>query len=125
MAAAAAFKKTNDEGKNSGESMFTFSGFVPPNRADATSGSAIAADPLAMLFTIPRSYRALGAAGSTAELDSFLDLCKAALAQTRGLVVAGRQVQMVLLHPLMINPLGQPNYFRRAPHPAILFYLQP
>jgi hypothetical protein len=126
MKAAEEYKRSL-EGETMGESMFTFNGMVSlnSNTEGAAPGAPVPSDPLAMLFTLPRSYRALGAVGSQAEIDSFFEVFKSAKAQTDELLVAGRKVLMVPLHPLMYNQKGQPDYFRRAPHPAILFFLQP
>ena len=54
----------------------------------------------------------------------FLDLCKSLLSQLKDFKIDGHKVQMIPLHPDMINQKGAPNYFRRAPYPAILFYLK-
>lgn len=35
----------------------------------------------------------------------------------------GLTLKLIPLHPEMVNQKGVPDYSRRAPHPAILFYL--
>jgi hypothetical protein len=38
--------------------------------------------------------------------------------------VLSNQIDVVALHPLLINQEGQPEFGFRSPHPAILFTLR-
>jgi hypothetical protein len=79
--------------------------------------------PGGFLFVCPRFFRGQGLSMEVSafiEFASILSRDMAAYGSMLGLG-AGQGIEVITLHPLMVTKAGQPDYARRAPHPALLF----
>mmetsp|Transcript_27792 Transcript_27792/g.26609 ORF Transcript_27792/g.26609 Transcript_27792/m.26609 type:complete len:756 (-) Transcript_27792:447-2714(-) len=94
----------------------------------SSSGSVIDGDEASTrtggyLFVCPRYFRGVGLAE---EFNAFLEYCKIVATDMKlysEWIDLGDDngLEVIPLHPLMINQKGAPDYGRRTPHPAILF----
>jgi len=84
----------------------------------------------AFIFMIPRYYRGIN---DDEELISFLDLCSVIKKQLEiyhqyhkplpsSSSLSPSKLDIVPLHPLMVDKDGNPDYSRRAPYPGIIFF---
>ncbi len=91
-----------------------------------TNKKSIEANTNSYLFVMPRYFRGLSKESESIELSAFLEFCKVASLDVNK-YVAGldskriQSIELVPLHPLMINQRGLADYSRRAPHPSIVF----
>jgi hypothetical protein len=62
------------------------------------------------------------------ELSAFIAFCNLVDNEMKSLKEAlgfmGEEVEVVPLHPLMVNQKGAPDFGRRAPHPALIFRIK-
>jgi len=70
------------------------------------------------LFVTPRYFRGIGLAE---ELSAFLEFCGIFSTLLEKYQPYLGEIEVIPLHPLMINSQGVPDYSRRSPHPALLF----
>jgi len=75
------------------------------------------------LFVAPRYFRGIGL---DEELSAFFEFCGifSALVERFQPYLGESKIEVIPLHPLMINANGAQDYSRRSPHPALLFKIK-
>lgn len=58
--------------------------------------------------------------------SAFLEFCQIATTECNKYksVLGGKTIEVLPLHPQMINQKGAPDYSRRSPHPALVFTIR-
>jgi hypothetical protein len=75
------------------------------------------------LFVCPRLFRGQGLSMEVSAFCEFAECLSKDLKLYGSMlgVKAGKRLEVVALHPLMVTSRGLPDFSRRAPHPALLF----
>lgn len=75
-----------------------------------------------MLLVAPRYFRGIGL---NEELSAFLEYSRVVSNEAKTMLSrSGIDVNVIPLHPQMINQNGNPDLERRAPHPALIFKIK-
>jgi hypothetical protein len=74
------------------------------------------------MLVLPRYFRGIGL---DEELSAFLEFCRIVARDAKLLAADSlgprETLEVIPLHPLMVNQKGFPDHARRAPHPAVVF----